>query len=128
MSYRVQRTADEAVNRNLDAIAAELAPLSALAAMFGQGGGKVSLPTAGFTVDGEAMIVWKGAAAAAGTLPGSKSLGDRIMREVTIVNAGSATVTVKAGSGDALVGTAAVTSGTRSVWRSDGVNTWFRVI
>lgn len=126
--YSPQRTSDEAINRNLDAIALQLRQVAAVLAGFGIGGGLVSFPTAAFIVDGEAMVSWGGAAAATGTLPGAASLGPRVMRELTVVNTGTATVTMAPGSGDSISGTTTVTSGSKSIWRSDGVSKWFRVV
>lgn len=121
------RTRDEAVDRNLDAIAAAIGELQNLPFALGLFGLDVKTVLASATLDTESVVVFRGGLAATLTLPGSLSLGPGRARFVFIWNDSAVTVTIAAGAGDSLSGSSSLLTVTASLWMSDGASKWRRL-
>lgn len=125
--YVPQRTRDEAIDRNLDAIAATLQDLTSLPAADGNAAtaAQVLTITGNITSD----TVWfRGATASTATLPGAISLGSGMSRWVSVINDSAVALTIALQVGDSLSGSATVASGTRALFVSDGASKWGRMI
>lgn len=126
--YHPQRTRDEAVDRNLDAIAANLADLNGAPAVNGDFGAAFSLPTGSATMDQESVAIFKGTTASTITLPGALSLGNGLARIVWIINDSAVAITVATGVGDSYSGSTSIAAGAKAQFISDGASRWYRVV
>lgn len=124
--FRPQRTRDETVDRNLDAIAAALTDVGNLPVAQGLEGGPAAVFEASQVIDQETWIFYKGAVAATLTLPGAMSLGNNVSRVIHIANDSAAAVTVAVDNGETLSGSAAVAATVKATYVSDGASRWYR--
>lgn len=125
--YQPQRTRDEAIDRNLDKIAAVLDDLTKLPVASGWLSTKAQISTKDEAIT-SGSVFCRASAATTLTLPGVLSLGNGEAQWIAVVNDSAFAVTIAVVQGDSLSGSATVAAGVKALFVSDGANKWSRVV